>query len=105
MDEIQYVGLNDLEEVDKEMAQKLCEEYFDKVKRELHNDVDVKVHIKTLKKEGARHKYEIHISANSSMQKFDVSHASEQATWDLASAIHTGFKNLLTEIEHRFKQN
>lgn len=104
MDQIQYVGLQDLEEVDQEMVKKLCAEYYDKVKRMLKNEVDVKVHIKSQANEGHRHRYEVSISANAPTMKFDASKHSQQAQWDLASVIHEGFKSLMKEIEHRFKE-
>lgn len=103
MDQIQFVGLKELEDVDQEMVQKLCTEYYGKIKRMLNNEVDVKVHIKTYKEEGARHKYSINISANAPTVKFDASKQSQKATWDLASAVHEQFKGLMREIEHHFK--
>ncbi|HII71406.1 TPA: hypothetical protein HA265_01485 [Candidatus Woesearchaeota archaeon] len=104
MEEIQFVGLKELEDVDQKMVQTLCTEYYDKVKRMLHNDVGMKIHIKTLKKQGARHLYEVQIQANSPTIKFDSSKHSQQAQWDLASSIHESFKNLMKEIEHHFHE-
>ena len=104
MDQIQYVGLQDLEKVDQEMVKKLCLEYHEKVQRMLKNDANLKVHIKALANEGHRHRYEVSISANAATMKFDASKHSQQAQWDLASAIHEGFKNLMKEIEHHFKE-
>lgn len=104
MEQIQFVGLNKLEDVDQAMVKKLCEEYYGKVERLLHNKTTIKVQIKPIVKGGARQRYEVAITAMAPTRKFKANKASEQESWDLASIIHAGFKDLMHEIKHSFKE-
>ena len=73
-----------------------------KIKRKLHNITSLKVHLKTHKKEGARHKYSIHIQAIAPTIHFESSNATD---YDLASACHKAFKDLEFQIPHNFKDD
>lgn len=96
---IQFVGLNDLEDVDKELVKKLTEQYYPKIKRSLHNLTSLKVHVKIYAKEGARHKYSINVQAIAPTKNFQSDKASD---WDLASSCHKAFKDLQVQIPHAF---
>lgn len=98
MEQIQFKGLKELEDVDQEMVKKLAEEYYGKIKRELHNELTLVIHIKTSSKEGHRHRYEVKVRAECPSKIFE-SHAEE---WDLATGIHGPLKDLKTQVQHTF---
>ena len=52
MEEIQYIGVNELDDNEKEVVDKLSAEYYDKIKRELKNITSLKIHIKTYQTAG-----------------------------------------------------
>ena len=99
MEPIQFIGLNELEDVDQQMVQTLATEYYDKIQRELRNITSFVIHIKTYKKEGHRHKYSVHVKVIAPTRIFDSSKSPETATWDLASATHNAFKNMERQIQ------
>jgi hypothetical protein len=98
---IQFIGLRDVEDVDKEMLQKIISEQYPKIKRKLHNDTKLVVHIKPHTKGGARQKYSFHIRAIAPTRIFETRHS---VAWDLATAVHEAFDDLDHQIEHAFKQ-
>jgi ribosome-associated translation inhibitor RaiA len=98
---IQFIGFRELEDVDKDMLMKIINEQFPKIKRKLHNDTSLVVHIKPYGKGGARQKYSFHMRAIAPTRIFETSHAT---AWDLATAVHKAFEELDHQIEHAFKQ-
>ena len=102
MEPIQFIGLNELEDVDQDMVQTLTSEYYDKIQQELKNVTSLVVHIKALEKGGHRNRYEITVRAEAPTRIFESNKGPEAASWDLASALHNAFKNLEREITHAF---
>jgi protein-tyrosine phosphatase len=102
MEPIQFIGLNELDEVDQDMVQTLTTEYYDKIQRELKNLTSLVVHIKSAEKEGHRHRYDVTVRAEAPTRIFESSKSPQAACWDLASALHNAFKNLEREITHAF---
>ncbi len=98
MEEIKFVGLKELEDVDQTMVNTIVSEYYDKIKRSLHNETTLVVHIKSAANEGHRHRYDVKLRAQAPTKIFEAN--SEE--WDLASAIHGTCKDLLKQIEHAF---
>lgn len=98
MEGIEFKGLKELENVDQTMVKTLVSEYYDKVKRSLHNETMLVVHIKEASKEGHRHRYEVNVRAVAPTKIFE----SKSEEWDLATAIHGTCKDLLKQIEHAF---
>jgi hypothetical protein len=96
---IQYVGLNELNEVEIPMVNTLATEYYEKIKRALHNETSIKVHIKTHSKSGSRPKYSIHVQAKAPTRLFESTKAVD---YDLARCLHKAFKDIEREIEHAF---
>jgi len=103
MEPIQFIGLNELEEVDQEMVQTLATEYYDKIQRELKNVTSLVIHIKSSAKEGHRHRYEVTVRAEAPTKIFESSKGKQTTDWDLASALHHAFKSVVTQIQHAFK--
>ena len=98
MEQIQFIGLNELEKVDQDMVQTLATEYYEKIKRSLHNETSLVIHIKPAAKEGHRHRYEVSVRVAAPTRTFE----SSAEDWDLAAVIHKTLKELLSQIEHAF---
>lgn len=97
--DIEYVGLKEFDDKEKAVIVKISEEYYPKIERKLHNELKIKVHVKTYDKTGDRKKYSIHIKALAPTKELD---SNKHDDWNLEVAMHAGFKALIKEIEHRF---
>ena len=96
---IQFIGVNELEDADQAVVNKLSTEYYEKIKRSLNNLTSMTVHIKTYKDEGGnRLKYSMHTKVIAPTHIFDSEKTSD---WDLARALHKTFKDLESQIEHK----
>jgi len=98
LEPIQIIGIKELDESDRNIVNKLANEYFLKIKRELQNITSLIVHIKCYKKEGKKKKYSINTRAIAPTRMFESSKA---ADWDLARTLHKSFKDLEREIQHK----
>ncbi len=94
---IQFIGLNELEDIEKDMVNRITTQYYQKIKRALKNIISFVVHIKQHKKSGHVSKYSIHIRVKSPKRMFE---SAKDADFDLARALHKSFENIETEIKH-----
>ena len=99
-EQIQFIGVNELNEEEQAVVNTLSTEYYDKIKRSLKNLTSMVVHIKLYKKEGSQKKYSIHVRVIAPTKMIESDKA---ADWDLARTLHKAFKNIEREIEHIFK--
>ncbi len=102
MEAIQYIGLDEINEAERAVLDKLSSEYYDKIQRELKNITSITVHIKVHSKGGERKKYSVHIKAIAPTRIHESDIASD---WDFARTIHKSFKNLEREITHKQKSD
>jgi phage host-nuclease inhibitor protein Gam len=111
MEEIQYIGADQLTEGERIALNTLSAEYYDKIKRMLKNDISLVIQIKEYKKAAPRKKeelaeyqktkrkkYALHIRVLAPTRMFEEKHA---ADWDFARTLHKAFNNLEKEIQHR----
>ena len=68
--DIQFVGVSDLDAMEQDTVQVLSREYYDKIKRQLQNIVNISVHVKRYELEGKRNKYSIHVKVAAPTQIF-----------------------------------
>ena len=61
MEPIQIKGTNILTEDEKKLANKLLNEYYPKIQRQIKNIISLQVHIKEYEKNGKRKKYSINV--------------------------------------------
>ncbi|MBW2964734.1 hypothetical protein KY363_04705 [Candidatus Woesearchaeota archaeon] len=99
MEQVQYIGLKDLEHVDQLVVEKIVAEYFPRIKRKLHNETSLVVHLKSYSKGGHRPKYSIHIRAIAPTRSFETNKTHE---WDVSNSMHHAFDDLMRQIEHGF---
>ena len=98
MQPIQIKGIDILTEQEKRLANKLLNEYFPKIKRQVKNIISLKVHIKEYEKEGKRKKYSINIKIINSTDVFEAN----ADNWDFARTMHKVLNKIENEVENRF---
>ena len=99
MELIQIIGIDEISEQDKVLVNKLSNEYYDKFKRALKNEISIKLHIKQHSKMGKRHKYDIRIQLMAPTRMFEA----QESDWDLARTLHRVCKNIERELQHKLK--
>lgn len=99
MEPIQVIGIELLDDMEKAVTNKLVNEYYQKIFRELKNVTDVTVHIKAHSKGGKRKKFDIRIKAIAPTRIFEA----QESDWDLARTLHMVFKNMEREIQHKLR--
>ncbi len=104
MDNIKIIyatGIDELSEKEKQLVDKLLNEYYVKIKRQLKNEFFLEFHIKEYKKTGERwltkkKKFSVHVKINA-----DKVYEADYGDWDLARTIHKVMNKLMNEIEHK----
>jgi ribosome-associated translation inhibitor RaiA len=97
MEEIQYIGLDQCSDTEKQLLDKLSAEYYDKFQRTLQNITSLQIHIKCHDTEGQRKRFEI-TSRIVAPTKTIESHTED---WDFARTLHKVFKDLERQLEHK----
>lgn len=87
--------LNDKE---REIADKLVKEYYQKIQRKIKNITSLKIYIKEYGKEGKGKKYSIDVGVVSPGDIFKA----KAFDWDFARALHKVLNKIINEIEHKF---
>lgn len=93
---IHAAGTSEITERQKQLINRLLNEYYKKIQRQLKNQASIEFHIKTYEKEGKAHKFSIHARVDSPLKPIEA----DYADWDLARAIHKTMNKLMNEIEH-----
>jgi len=99
MEHVDIIGIEELEDEEKGVFNKLVDEYYKKIQRELKNITSLTVHLKVHSKGGKAKKYDIRVKALAPTRIFEA----QESEWDLAKALHKVFKNIVMEIQHRLR--
>ena len=99
IEEIQYRGVDKLNEDEKIVLNKLSSEYHEKVQRSLKNITSLQIDIKLYKKLGGKRKYDVHVKAVAPTTIFSASYTD----WDFARTLHKVFNKIENEIAHKLK--
>lgn len=99
MEPIQIIGIDEISEEERDIVNRLSNEYYSKISRSLKNDISIKLHVKQHSKEGKRHKSDIRVKLNAPTRVFEA----QESDWDLARTIHRVFNNIERQIQHRFR--
>jgi len=91
-------GVELLNEREKQLVNRLLNEYYGKIHRQLKNEVSFEVHIKTYQKEGKAKKFSINVRAVFGRAVFEAN----ADDWDLARCVHKVMNKIMNEIEHKF---
>lgn len=100
---IQFAGVRELEPSEQDTVQSLSTEYFEKIKREMHNVTNVIVHVTTggkLDGKEKRRRYTLHVRAISPGFVFE---SSKNDDYELPRAVHKSFEEILSQIQHRLR--
>ncbi|MBI4146651.1 hypothetical protein HY489_04925 [Candidatus Woesearchaeota archaeon] len=96
---IQFVGVSSLAPSEQEVVQILTTEYFDKIKRAVHNMTNLTVHVKAHNAEGNRKKYSLHVRVQvPTKNTFESCNADD---WELPRAVHKAFEDVQSQIRHK----
>ncbi len=95
--ELQTKGMELLNEKEKQIADKLLNEYYEKIKRQIKKDFIFRINFKEYDKDGKNKKYSINAEVLAS-KKFSAS----SGDWDFARALHKVMIKLINQIEHDF---
>jgi len=97
---IQINTKENLNEEEKETLDRLLNEYYEKIKRELKKEIVVNLNLKIYEKckdnKRGKKKYSLNLKIVNS-----VVFKSDSYDYDLAKAVHKAFNKVMSEIEHR----
>lgn len=99
MEPIQIIGIDQLEDDEKEVFNKLANEYYKKIQRELKNVTSLTIHVKAHSKGGKSKKYDLRVKAIAPTRIFEA----QESDWDLARTLHRVFRNTIRQIQHRLR--
>ncbi len=99
MEKIQIIGVEKLEDEEKGVFNKLVNDYYKKIQRELKNITTLTIHIKAHSKGGKAKKYDLRIKAIAPTRIFEA----QESDWDLARTLHRVFRNMIRQIQHRLR--
>ncbi len=102
MNNIRYLGLKELDNFEINVIKDLAEKFYPKVDRDFKEAI-LTIDTKKYEVEGKRGKYSIHLKIDHPSIHNNIL-AAKQFDWDLATALHKTFDNLLNEIKHKFKK-
>ena len=97
MEAIEVKGAEFLTEKEKALSNKILNEYYVRIQRQLKNMASLRLHVKEYQKEGKRRKYSMRVEAIAPTRKFEAN----SFDWDFARALHKVLNKLRNEIEHK----
>ena len=101
---IQYVGVSALAPEEQDVIQSLTQEYYEKIKRDMHNLTDLVVHAQAagvVEGKSKRKRYSLHIRAVAPGRHFESSKSDD---YELPRAVHKSFEEIIAQIAHAFKK-
>jgi|TARA_B100001971_G_C18265688_1_gene592063 hypothetical protein len=100
---IHAAGVNELTEKENQLINRLLNEYYIRIQRQLKNFASFEFHIKEYEKAGKgniekakKKKFSVHVRVDAT-NVFEA----DYADWDLARVIHKVMNKLMNEIEHK----
>ena len=98
MEPIQIVGIDEVDnESEKDLINKLANEYYEKIQRSLKNLTSITLHIKAHSKGGKAKKWDLRVKVIAPTKIFEA----QESDWDLAKSLHKVFKNVERQLEHK----
>lgn len=98
MEIIQFKGLKELEDDEKDILNDISTEYYPKIKKKVHNMASVEVHLKAHSKQDSKKKYSVHIKVIAPTHIFE----SQSDDWDLVRTLRKAYEAMLVELEKAF---
>ena len=101
---VQFVGLKELEPADQEQVKKIVHDRFLNLERELKHIKGLKVHFKKHDK-GGRPKFSVHIMIEANTGPIEVNKLYSPVQWNPVAAVHMLMDKAKVEIIHKYKTN
>ena len=98
MEQIEIIGIKELDDKEIKTVNRLAREYYGKIQRAIKNITSLVIDVKSYEKTGNRKKYSVSLKVVAPTRTFD----SKAAEWKLAKALHIVFNKVERMIEHRF---
>ena len=100
MEPIQIVGMDKIEnDIEKGIINKLANEYYKKIQRELKNITSITLHVKVHSKGGKAKKWDMRIKVVAPTRIFEA----QESDWDLARSLHRVFRNVERQLQHKLR--
>ena len=101
MEPIQFSGIGDLNDDERQVLNDACTKNYDKIKTLLRNEqTAISVHIKTYKQKEEKKKYSVTVKA---MAPTTAIFRSGTTNWIFANALNDAFDRVTNEIKNHFK--
>jgi hypothetical protein len=100
---IQFVGMKDLTPEEQDVVQSLSTEYFEKIKREIQNNTDLTVHIKTDGVSATHNKRKRYTLMIRAVFPGFVIESKDSDDYELPKALHQSFEEIISQIHHRLR--
>ena len=97
MEPIQVIGIKDLDDMEIDAVNRLANQYYPKIQRELKNITSLAIHVKSYKKGGRYCKYSIHVRAIAPTRIFV---STKGFDWDINRALHKAFRDIIHRLHH-----
>lgn len=97
MEPIQVIGIKDLDDMEIDAVNRLADRYYQKVQREIKNEVSLVIHIKSYEKEGRQRKYSVHVRAIAPTR---IIVSTKGIDWDISKALHKAFRDIIHRLHH-----
>ncbi len=97
---LEFTGLSELEPLEQTIVKGIAQEYYPLLQRDIHQDVDILVHVKSYGKGGHRNKYSVHLKL---IYGGNILNVDKVHDWDLPKGVHEAFVALLNIAKKRFK--
>ena len=97
MEQIQVIGIKDLDEVEIEAVNRITNKYYSKIQRDTKSLAPITVYIKPYTKEGKQRKFAIHIKV---MVPTNIIVSTKVIDWNLEKALHRSFEDIEKRIQH-----
>jgi len=99
---VQFVGLNDLDPADQKRIKEIIYAEFVILERELKNIKGLKIHFKEYSK-GGRNKYSVQMTIEAQTGPITVNKMSSPVQWDPVAITHKLIEKARQEIIHKYK--
>lgn len=102
MDNVVIAGIEQLNNQEKEQAEKIIFASYEKIKRKTKIDflfkIDIKIPSKDKENLTKRRRYSINATISGAVRKFEA----DSVDWDLNKAVHMAVTKIENEVEHTF---
>ncbi|MBT4540030.1 hypothetical protein HOC35_00815 [Candidatus Woesearchaeota archaeon] len=100
MEPIQYSGIGDLNEEERDILNEISSKNHEKIQTLLQDEqTSISVHIKTYREKEEKKKYSVTVKATDPKNMF----RSGTSGWILANALNEAFDKVTTEIKNHFR--